>query len=177
MSSGNGWCGRGNSATDQTPASEAGAIFFFLPSYKTSPLPFSFPSFTSHQDKVTPAFNSTSHFKSTSRALSYPFPPSIKPSPTASSRSDSRQRDQIRPISSTSLLDIKMSTAVDQVTDSMAAATITDPATVNANGESTNAQIDAVNAIVAEGRRLYIGNLAYATTEGELNDFFKGFLV
>ena len=69
-----------------------------------------------------------------------------------------------------------MSAAVDQVTDSLAAATISDPNTANVNGES-NAQIDAVNAIVAEGRRLYIGNLAYATTEGDLNDFFKGFLV
>jgi RNA recognition motif-containing protein len=27
------------------------------------------------------------------------------------------------------------------------------------------------------GRRLYIGNLAYATTEGELKTFFKEFLV
>lgn len=70
-----------------------------------------------------------------------------------------------------------MSSAVDQVTDSMAAAIITDPSNTAANGESTNAQIDAVNAIVAEGRRLYIGNLAYATTEGDLNEFFKGFLV
>lgn len=36
---------------------------------------------------------------------------------------------------------------------------------------------DAVHASAAEGRRLYIGNLAYATTEGELKDFFKGYLV
>ena len=28
-----------------------------------------------------------------------------------------------------------------------------------------------------KGRRLYIGNLAYATTEGELKTFFKDFLV
>jgi RNA recognition motif-containing protein len=28
-----------------------------------------------------------------------------------------------------------------------------------------------------EGRRLYIGNLAYATTEVELNEFFKGYAV
>jgi len=32
-------------------------------------------------------------------------------------------------------------------------------------------------ASAAEGRRLYIGNLAYATTEGELKVFFKDFLV
>ncbi|KAI2635099.1 hypothetical protein GGS21DRAFT_93222 [Xylaria nigripes] len=36
---------------------------------------------------------------------------------------------------------------------------------------------DAVHASAAEGRRLYIGNLAYATTEGELKDFFKDYLV
>ena len=71
-----------------------------------------------------------------------------------------------------------MSSAVDQVTSSMAATTIQDPATANtASGETTAAQNEAVAAIVAEGRRLYIGNLAYATTEGDLNEFFKGYLV
>ncbi|MCJ1237357.1 hypothetical protein MMC14_005342 [Varicellaria rhodocarpa] len=45
-------------------------------------------------------------------------------------------------------------------------------------GEPINAaQNDAVIAIVAEGRRLYIGNLAYATTEGDLKEFFNGYLV
>ena len=67
-----------------------------------------------------------------------------------------------------------MSTAVDQVTNQLAAATISDS---TANGDGNSAQIDAVNAIVAEGRRLYIGNLAYATDGVTLNDFFKGFLV
>ncbi|MCJ1244717.1 hypothetical protein MMC30_001916 [Trapelia coarctata] len=61
--------------------------------------------------------------------------------------------------------------AVDNLTDSMAATTIKD------GGETNAAQNDAVIAIVAEGRRLYIGNLAYATTEGDLSDFFKGYLV
>lgn len=61
--------------------------------------------------------------------------------------------------------------AVDNITDSMAATTIKDGGEINA------AQNDAVIAIVAEGRRLYIGNLAYATTEGDLNEFFKGYLV
>jgi RNA recognition motif-containing protein len=60
--------------------------------------------------------------------------------------------------------------AVDNITDSMAATNIKD-------GELSAAQNDAVIAIVAEGRRLYIGNLAYATTEEDLNAFFKGFLV
>jgi hypothetical protein len=36
---------------------------------------------------------------------------------------------------------------------------------------------EAVLASAAEGRRLYIGNLAYATTEGELNSFFNGYLM
>lgn len=36
---------------------------------------------------------------------------------------------------------------------------------------------EAATASAAEGRRLYIGNLAYATTEGELKDFFKSYLV
>ena len=61
--------------------------------------------------------------------------------------------------------------AVDNITDSLAATTIKD------SGETNVAQNDAVIAIVAEGRRLYIGNLAYATTEGDLSDFFKGYLV
>ncbi|CCE31962.1 related to single-stranded TG1-3 binding protein [Claviceps purpurea 20.1] len=36
---------------------------------------------------------------------------------------------------------------------------------------------EAASVSAAEGRRLYIGNLAYATTEGELKDFFKSYLV
>ena len=75
--------------------------------------------------------------------------------------------------------------AIDNVTDSMAATNIKDHAQDSAaganngaGGESINAaQNEAVLAIVAEGRRLYIGNLAYATTEGDLNEFFKGYLV
>ena len=39
------------------------------------------------------------------------------------------------------------------------------------------AQNEAVLAVVTEGRRLYIGNLAYATTEGDLDEFFKGYRV
>ncbi|KIV99400.1 uncharacterized protein PV09_08943 [Verruconis gallopava] len=48
----------------------------------------------------------------------------------------------------------------------------------NPPAESTdNTQSAEVLASAAEGRRLYIGNLAYATTEGELKDFFKEYLV
>jgi RNA recognition motif-containing protein len=59
----------------------------------------------------------------------------------------------------------KVSDAVNDVTNALANASLND---------KTN---DAVLASAAEGRRLYIGNLAYATTEGELKDFFKGYLV
>ena len=62
--------------------------------------------------------------------------------------------------------------AVDQVTENMAAATVSD-----APAATDGAATDAVSAVVAEGRRVYIGNLAYATTNQELQDFFKGFLV
>lgn len=36
---------------------------------------------------------------------------------------------------------------------------------------------DAAAASADEGRRLYIGNLAYATTEGELKAFFQNYKV
>ena len=65
-----------------------------------------------------------------------------------------------------------MSTAVDNLTDNLASASISDPTS------TTNAAQNAdVIASAAEGRRLYIGNLAYATTEGELKDFFKEYSV
>lgn len=57
--------------------------------------------------------------------------------------------------------------SVEQITESVSA--------TNINADA--AQSDAVIAVVEEGRRLYIGNLAYATTEGDLNEFFKGYLV
>lgn len=48
--------------------------------------------------------------------------------------------------------------------------------TVN-EAEAKAAENEAVIAATAEGRRLYIGNLAYATTEGELRAFFSGYSV
>lgn len=63
------------------------------------------------------------------------------------------------------------STAMNDVTNALANTSLTGKADEN---KSAN---DAVLASAAEGRRLYIGNLAYATTEGELKDFFKGYLV
>jgi RNA recognition motif-containing protein len=70
-----------------------------------------------------------------------------------------------------------MSAAVDSVTAQMATTTLNDGATDNAGTQANAAENEAVLASAAEGRRLYIGNLAYATTEGELKEFFKDYLV
>ena len=75
--------------------------------------------------------------------------------------------------------------AVDNITTGLASATIKDHveapgagANNIAGGEPINAASnDAVMAVVAEGRRLYIGNLAYATTEEDLKNFFQGYLM
>ena len=68
-----------------------------------------------------------------------------------------------------------MSAVVEKVTDA-----VNDVTNALSNTSITgkdDANKDAVHASAAEGRRLYIGNLAYATTEGELKEFFKGYLV
>jgi RNA recognition motif-containing protein len=73
-----------------------------------------------------------------------------------------------------------MSAPVEQVTAQMANTTLDNsaPAAENTGAQQpTAADDEAVRASAAEGRRLYIGNLAYATTEGELKDFFKDYLV
>ena len=73
-----------------------------------------------------------------------------------------------------------MSAPVEQLTAQMANTTLDNaaPATAESTGaQPTAAEDEAVRASAAEGRRLYIGNLAYATTEGELKDFFKDYLV
>ena len=59
-----------------------------------------------------------------------------------------------------------MSTAVDNLAENLQNASIEDPA---------QAQQEAISASAAEGRRLYIGNLAYATTEDQLKEFFAGY--
>ncbi|KAK7228820.1 hypothetical protein V2G26_000990 [Clonostachys chloroleuca] len=56
---------------------------------------------------------------------------------------------------------------VNDVTNALSNTSLNDKAAAN----------EAASASAAEGRRLYIGNLAYATTEGELKDFFKDYLV
>ncbi|KAK5072302.1 hypothetical protein LTR70_010480 [Exophiala xenobiotica] len=58
-----------------------------------------------------------------------------------------------------------MSSAVDNLADNLQKASIDDH----------TAATDAATASAAEGRRLYIGNLAYATTEAELKQFFAGY--
>jgi hypothetical protein len=73
-----------------------------------------------------------------------------------------------------------MSSAVDNVADSLANTHIASGASAGASnvtgGEAINAaENEAVIASAAEGRRLYIGNLAYATTEGDLKEFFTGY--
>lgn len=81
-----------------------------------------------------------------------------------------------------------MSANVDSVTAAMSSTNIVEPAATEAPAAgappSTGADKpinaatnEAVLASAAEGRRLYIGNLAYATTEAELKEFFKGYLV
>jgi RNA recognition motif-containing protein len=67
----------------------------------------------------------------------------------------------------------KVSDAINNVTAALGNTSISDKPADSANAEKN----DAVLASAAEGRRLYIGNLAYATTEGELTTFFKGYLV
>ncbi|KAJ9665797.1 hypothetical protein H2201_004105 [Coniosporium apollinis] len=74
---------------------------------------------------------------------------------------------------------------VDSATAQMANTTLNEPtstdqgANVGAGGDKpiNAAENEAVIASAAEGRRLYIGNLAYATTEEELKEFFKDYLV
>ncbi len=72
----------------------------------------------------------------------------------------------------------KVSDAVNDVTAALGNTSISDkPADATTATGDKSAANDAVLASAAEGRRLYIGNLAYATTEGELQAFFKGYLM
>ncbi|KAI1000208.1 hypothetical protein K3495_g7989 [Podosphaera aphanis] len=76
-----------------------------------------------------------------------------------------------------------MSAPVDSVTDAITDITaalgnvsVSDASALQKEATSDEAT-DQVVASAAEGRRLYIGNLAYATTEGELQTFFSGYLI
>lgn len=68
------------------------------------------------------------------------------------------------------------SAAVNEITNTLANTSLPGTGKTDAAADKS-ASNDAVLASAAEGRRLYIGNLAYATTEGELKEFFKGYLV
>jgi len=70
----------------------------------------------------------------------------------------------------------KVTDAVNDVTAKLSNTAISEskPAEDKAAKDAHN---EAVLASAAEGRRLYIGNLAYATTEGELKAFFDGYLI
>ncbi|RKL39999.1 hypothetical protein BFJ72_g6317 [Fusarium proliferatum] len=76
-----------------------------------------------------------------------------------------------------------MSAANTTTTNNMDAAvndvanTLSNTSLNNKPADDKTAANEAASASAAEGRRLYIGNLAYATTEGELKDFFKSYLV
>lgn len=73
----------------------------------------------------------------------------------------------------------KMSAPVENVPTTDAA--VTDVAATLADtsisGKADTKANDDNHASAVEGRRLYIGNLAYATSEGKLTEFFKGYLV
>lgn len=56
-------------------------------------------------------------------------------------------------------------------------AAVNDVTTALSNTAITDKPADASAPSPAEGCRLYIGNLAYATTEEGLKEFFKGYLV
>lgn len=64
--------------------------------------------------------------------------------------------------------------SADNVTEQLAAATINEAPATNGAPAATQST-DAAAASADEGRRLYIGNLAYATTEEELKEFFKSY--
>lgn len=56
-------------------------------------------------------------------------------------------------------------------------AAVNDVTAALSNTAITDKPADANAPSPAEGCRLYIGNLAYATTEEGLKEFFKGYLV
>ena len=147
----------------------------------------------------------STHFSpNTLRARSYPLPP---PSSTSSTSQAVRQsittpttatvqghlhRSTRTPkfpqlsarfphsCSSTPQTSANMSAPIDSATAQMANTSLDNNApTTESTGaqQPTAADDEAVRASAAEGRRLYIGNLAYATTEGELKEFFKDYLV
>lgn len=74
-----------------------------------------------------------------------------------------------------------MSTTVEDITAKLENATVDEPvaATTTTAEAASDAHVasDAHAASAAEGRRLYIGNLAYATTDENLRAFFEGYQI
>ena len=118
---------------------------------------------------------STPSIYSESRAPSYPVPSVPKLPPTTFNQVNYKGSLQVLPESYIQLWfnriissAIKMSSAVENV------ANPANEAPVDQQQQQQQAS-DAAAASADEGRRLYIGNLAYATTEGELKEFFKNY--
>jgi len=65
--------------------------------------------------------------------------------------------------------------AVDALSTDLAATTLHETANTNGTTPAATQAADAAAVSADEGRRLYIGNLAYATTEEELKEFFKSY--
>jgi len=67
---------------------------------------------------------------------------------------------------------IAASNTVEAITEAVKNTSIT-PKT---EAKQDTSEADAAHAVsAAEGRRLYIGNLAYSTTDEQLKEFFTGF--
>lgn len=139
-----------------------------------------------------------------SRALSYPFPPppietefNFKPvkkkqrsnntckqlDPAAPSSQVTSTSSQLTNTTQTNKITSPVNQTTDQPTNMSAQENKTTDAAVNdvtaalSNTNITEKPTDASAPSPADGCRLYIGNLAYATTEEGLKEFFQGYLV
>lgn len=65
--------------------------------------------------------------------------------------------------------------AVEHVTEALANTSISPKEINHVDAAEADAAHAAHAASAAEGRRLYIGNLAYSTTDDQLKEFFTGF--
>lgn len=65
--------------------------------------------------------------------------------------------------------------AVEHVTEALANTSISAKEINYVDAAEADAAHAAHAASAAEGRRLYIGNLAYSTTDDQLKEFFTGF--
>lgn len=66
-------------------------------------------------------------------------------------------------------------TIVEHVTEALANTSIATKEISSMDAADMDAAHAAHAASAAEGRRLYIGNLAYSTTDDQLKEFFAGF--